>query len=181
MPRTCGTIAPSSISDVNPTTRSLRAQRGRAREARRARDRQHLRPRRSPVRCSGLRVLRYDTESLHDEFGARFRLVDSSHQLHQTRSARLSSSCTATAESSDRTSTWSVVSDRPQPRQACLTEIEPASRPWIGSIEVRSRRPAWSWGRCRLPLRAGHRLGRRARTPATWIPPASTAALRSNP
>ena len=37
-----------------------------------------------PPRCSGLDVIRYDAESLHDEFGRRFRLVDSSRELHQT-------------------------------------------------------------------------------------------------
>lgn len=37
-----------------------------------------------PKRCSGLDVVRYDAESLHDEFGARFRLVESSKELHTT-------------------------------------------------------------------------------------------------
>jgi SAM-dependent methyltransferase len=37
-----------------------------------------------PMRCSGLEVMRYDAESLHDEFGARFRLVESSKELHET-------------------------------------------------------------------------------------------------
>jgi len=37
-----------------------------------------------PTRCSGLDVVRYDAESLHDEFGARFRLVESSKEVHQT-------------------------------------------------------------------------------------------------
>src|SRR5713226_9210476 len=37
-----------------------------------------------PTKCSGLEVMRYDAESLHDEFGARFRLVESSKELHQT-------------------------------------------------------------------------------------------------
>ncbi len=37
-----------------------------------------------PTRCSGLEVMRYDAESLHDEFGARFRLVESSKELHHT-------------------------------------------------------------------------------------------------
>ena len=36
------------------------------------------------TKCSGLDVIRYDAESLHDEFGARFRLVDSSKELHET-------------------------------------------------------------------------------------------------
>jgi SAM-dependent methyltransferase len=37
-----------------------------------------------PVKCSGLEVVRYDGESLHAEFGARFRLIESSKELHQT-------------------------------------------------------------------------------------------------
>ena len=37
-----------------------------------------------PTKCSGLEVVRYDAESLHREFGARFRLVESSKELHQT-------------------------------------------------------------------------------------------------
>jgi 2-polyprenyl-3-methyl-5-hydroxy-6-metoxy-1,4-benzoquinol methylase len=37
-----------------------------------------------PMKCSGLQVVRYDARSLHSEFGARFRLVESSKELHQT-------------------------------------------------------------------------------------------------
>jgi len=37
-----------------------------------------------PTNCSGLPVMRYDAESLHDEFGGRFRLVASSKELHHT-------------------------------------------------------------------------------------------------
>lgn len=37
-----------------------------------------------PTRCSGLDVVRYDAESLHAEFGASFRLISSSRQLHET-------------------------------------------------------------------------------------------------
>jgi 2-polyprenyl-3-methyl-5-hydroxy-6-metoxy-1,4-benzoquinol methylase len=37
-----------------------------------------------PARCSGLEVMRYDAESLHDQFGVRFRLVESSKELHRT-------------------------------------------------------------------------------------------------
>lgn len=37
-----------------------------------------------PVRCSGLDVVRYDETSLHDEFGRRFRLLESSKELHHT-------------------------------------------------------------------------------------------------
>lgn len=37
-----------------------------------------------PTKCSGLDVVRYDADSLHHEFGRRFRLVESSKELHQT-------------------------------------------------------------------------------------------------
>lgn len=37
-----------------------------------------------PTRCSGLDVVRYDAESLHAEFGASFRMISSSRQLHET-------------------------------------------------------------------------------------------------
>lgn len=37
-----------------------------------------------PQKCSGLEVMRYDVPSLHGEFGERFRLVNSSKELHQT-------------------------------------------------------------------------------------------------
>ncbi len=37
-----------------------------------------------PTKCSGLEVVRYDAESLHGEFGPRFRLMGSSKELHQT-------------------------------------------------------------------------------------------------
>ena len=37
-----------------------------------------------PAKCSGLDVMRYDAESLHDQFGTRFRLVESVKELHQT-------------------------------------------------------------------------------------------------
>lgn len=37
-----------------------------------------------PTRCSGLDVMRYDAEALHDQFGTRFRLVESSKELHRT-------------------------------------------------------------------------------------------------
>ena len=37
-----------------------------------------------PTKCSSLDVVRYDTDSLHAQFGARFRLVESSKELHQT-------------------------------------------------------------------------------------------------
>jgi uridine phosphorylase/ubiquinone/menaquinone biosynthesis C-methylase UbiE len=37
-----------------------------------------------PPKCSGLDVRRYDSESLHGEFGRRFRLIDSVTELHET-------------------------------------------------------------------------------------------------
>lgn len=37
-----------------------------------------------PAKCSGLEVMRYDAESLHDEFGRHFRLVESVKELHRT-------------------------------------------------------------------------------------------------
>lgn len=37
-----------------------------------------------PTKCSGLNVRRYDADSLHGEFGKRFRLIDSIQELHQT-------------------------------------------------------------------------------------------------
>jgi SAM-dependent methyltransferase len=37
-----------------------------------------------PTKCSGLEVVRYDAESLHAEFGERFRLLDSLKELHET-------------------------------------------------------------------------------------------------
>jgi hypothetical protein len=37
-----------------------------------------------PTKCSGLDVERYDADSLHEQFGARFRLVDSAKELHET-------------------------------------------------------------------------------------------------
>jgi len=37
-----------------------------------------------PRKCSGLDTMRYDAESLHAEFGARFRLMESSEELHET-------------------------------------------------------------------------------------------------
>jgi 2-polyprenyl-3-methyl-5-hydroxy-6-metoxy-1,4-benzoquinol methylase len=37
-----------------------------------------------PTKCSGLDVVRYDANSLHHEFGARFRMLESSKEVHQT-------------------------------------------------------------------------------------------------
>jgi SAM-dependent methyltransferase len=37
-----------------------------------------------PTKCSGLEVLRYDAESLHQEFGVHFRLLDSLKEMHRT-------------------------------------------------------------------------------------------------
>ena len=37
-----------------------------------------------PTKCSGLDVVRYDTGSLHSEFGEQFQLIASSEELHET-------------------------------------------------------------------------------------------------
>lgn len=37
-----------------------------------------------PVKCSGLDVVRYDAEALHDAFGAAFELVDHVTEAHET-------------------------------------------------------------------------------------------------
>jgi SAM-dependent methyltransferase len=37
-----------------------------------------------PTKCSGLAVVRYDAESLHRQFGAHFRMLGSSTELHHT-------------------------------------------------------------------------------------------------
>jgi 2-polyprenyl-3-methyl-5-hydroxy-6-metoxy-1,4-benzoquinol methylase len=37
-----------------------------------------------PEKCSGLSVVRYDSHALHSEFGARFQLLESKTELHQT-------------------------------------------------------------------------------------------------
>jgi SAM-dependent methyltransferase len=37
-----------------------------------------------PTRCSGLEVVRYDSETLHDEFGSAFQLVEHRLELHET-------------------------------------------------------------------------------------------------
>jgi ubiquinone/menaquinone biosynthesis C-methylase UbiE len=37
-----------------------------------------------PTKCSGLDVVRYDAESLHQELGVRFRLLDSCKEMHHT-------------------------------------------------------------------------------------------------
>jgi 2-polyprenyl-3-methyl-5-hydroxy-6-metoxy-1,4-benzoquinol methylase len=37
-----------------------------------------------PVKCSGLEIMRYDTKSLHTEFGAHFRLLESFKEWHTT-------------------------------------------------------------------------------------------------
>jgi 2-polyprenyl-3-methyl-5-hydroxy-6-metoxy-1,4-benzoquinol methylase len=37
-----------------------------------------------PEKCSGLDVVRYDTESLHEQFGKSFKLIDSFTETHKT-------------------------------------------------------------------------------------------------
>lgn len=41
-----------------------------------------------PEKCSGLDVVRYDADSLHDQFGARFTLVDHQMEEHTTPAGR---------------------------------------------------------------------------------------------
>lgn len=41
-----------------------------------------------PQQCSGLDVVRYDADSLHDQFGARFTLVDHQTEAHTTPAGR---------------------------------------------------------------------------------------------
>lgn len=41
-----------------------------------------------PTQCSGLDVARYDATSLHDQFGARFELVDHRIEEHETPAGR---------------------------------------------------------------------------------------------
>jgi 2-polyprenyl-3-methyl-5-hydroxy-6-metoxy-1,4-benzoquinol methylase len=54
-----------------------------------------------PTKCGGLDVVRYDADSLHDEFGTRFRLVESSKEVPRRPLALRSSSFIATAALSD--------------------------------------------------------------------------------
>jgi len=42
-----------------------------------------------PTKCSGLEVVRYDADRLHDQFGTAFRLVDHRTELHQTPSGAI--------------------------------------------------------------------------------------------
>jgi len=42
-----------------------------------------------PTKCSGLDVLRYNSEALHDEFGSHFRLVKHLDERHQTPSGAI--------------------------------------------------------------------------------------------
>ena len=37
-----------------------------------------------PLRCSGLDIMRYRADTLHDEFGAAFELVNSADEMHHT-------------------------------------------------------------------------------------------------
>ena len=37
-----------------------------------------------PLQCSGLDVVRYDADTLHDQFGARFELVSHFDEMHET-------------------------------------------------------------------------------------------------
>lgn len=42
-----------------------------------------------PLRCSGLPVVRYDADALHDEFGDRFRLLGHATELHHTPAGKI--------------------------------------------------------------------------------------------
>ena len=42
-----------------------------------------------PTRCSGLPVVRYSADSMHSQFGAGFRLLDSVRDVHHTPSGRV--------------------------------------------------------------------------------------------
>jgi hypothetical protein len=37
-----------------------------------------------PSRCSGLEIVRYNSDSLHNEFGDKFNLVHSTGESHET-------------------------------------------------------------------------------------------------
>jgi 2-polyprenyl-3-methyl-5-hydroxy-6-metoxy-1,4-benzoquinol methylase len=37
-----------------------------------------------PTHCSGLEIVRYDADSLHEEFGVRFQMLESFKELHNT-------------------------------------------------------------------------------------------------
>jgi ubiquinone/menaquinone biosynthesis C-methylase UbiE len=37
-----------------------------------------------PLKCSGLEVVRYSSETMHDEFGAEFKLISSLNETHET-------------------------------------------------------------------------------------------------
>jgi len=37
-----------------------------------------------PLKCSGLDVVRYDSDHLHGQFGSQFQLINSSTEIHQT-------------------------------------------------------------------------------------------------
>lgn len=37
-----------------------------------------------PEKCSGLDVVRYDSENLHEQFGESFKLMNSATELHKT-------------------------------------------------------------------------------------------------
>ena len=55
-----------------------------------------------PTKCSGLDVVRYDAESLHNEFGVNFSLLDHSEELHRTPFGTVSSFFIACAGSNER-------------------------------------------------------------------------------
>lgn len=42
-----------------------------------------------PAKCSGLDVVRYDADHLHDQFGAHFRPVESREEIHRTPAGKI--------------------------------------------------------------------------------------------
>ncbi|BCG01752.1 hypothetical protein PPGU19_063200 (plasmid) [Paraburkholderia sp. PGU19] len=42
-----------------------------------------------PTECSGLPVIRYDPDSLHDEFGPAFEMVEHAEESHATPAGRV--------------------------------------------------------------------------------------------
>ncbi len=42
-----------------------------------------------PTKCSGLDVMRYDPDHLHDEFGAQFRPLESREEIHTTPAGKI--------------------------------------------------------------------------------------------
>jgi hypothetical protein len=54
--------------------------------------------RKGPAKCSGFGMVRYDTDSLQDAFGTRFRLVESSKEMHGHPFGSMRQSCIVNTE-----------------------------------------------------------------------------------